>query len=218
MAQSTEDYLSIIGPAYVLPIMKLYETVEKEHKPSFNDVQTSVYENGYSSSIIMLSVILLESVIALSRYHQKSINKKDRSAVTYFVNNFQNSNLVGECEELFVIRDVIAHSHIWEAKYDSDTMDLYEARLMPVFFGDNKYDKVINQSNRLSEKLRLNMFPTRINFSDATIVLRTVGQIIDYIQDWHKNQPQSALIMRPGILRVRRKGQWVMFTEFTRSL
>ena len=66
--QQPQEYVSIIGLSYLRPITKLLEELESFGPKGPNEVQASPTENGYSASVIILTVLLVESAIARTQY------------------------------------------------------------------------------------------------------------------------------------------------------
>jgi hypothetical protein len=188
MKGSEQDYLTVIGGNLLMPITKLLEALKLSGVRSVNEVQTSPFENGYSVAIILLAVIYLESTINRIKYIISSESGEDEGqgikTLKLFRSEFPNSGLDNKLEELFVIRDVIAHNHIWEATIRWD--ENYELKLIGANklkgYGDKKYKKVIDRNTRKTKLLGINLFPTRICWSDIVTVLKTVVEILMFLE------------------------------------
>jgi hypothetical protein len=180
--QEPEGYVSIIGFSYLSPIAKLLETLESLESKGPNPVQTSTLENGYSAAVIILTLLLIESAIARTQY---VLNEKPpKKALEFALRTYANSGFVGKLEELFVVRDVIAHNHVWEAEFiwdDQSGMKLISAALKEGY-GDKKYEKVLDPTNRKTRQLGINLFPTRICREDATTVLKNAVEFLRFLE------------------------------------
>lgn len=106
-----EGYVSIVASNFVFPIVSLFESLDSLGTHAPNEVQTSPLENGYSLAIITLTVLLIESAISRTQYMMKIT--PPQKAIGFIKQNFPDFS--PEVEELFVIRDTIAHNHVWEA-------------------------------------------------------------------------------------------------------
>lgn len=107
-------YLSIIGYNYLIPIGTLLKNLYSLKQSNPNEVQSSPKENGYSVSLVVLNVLTLESLIRRTQY---LVGKKDiRHPVDFIREEFPDCNIIWSIEELFVIRDVIVHNHVWDAQ------------------------------------------------------------------------------------------------------
>ena len=185
-----QDYITIIGGNLISPIVKLLEALESSGVRSVNDVQTSPFENGYSAAIILLAIVSLESKINRISCITNSESKEER-ALSFFNNKFPDSRLNDKLLELFVVRDVIAHNHVWEAKVRCDEND--DLKLVSAFlrdgYGDTKYRKAIDKNSRKTKLLKINLFSTRICWADVIIVLKTFVETLLFLED--KNRSYS---------------------------
>jgi hypothetical protein len=176
-------YVSLIGTAFIDPIATLIERIMKLHPKGPNEVQASITENGYSASIIVLTVMLIESILNRTRYIVGKDGKG--SALNFFKDTFAVPNLSQELEEVYVLRDSIAHNHVWESTVEWNKKELYFAGLptRQIGYGDKKYTKVINEKVRKSKVLGLNLFPTRVCLHDVTKVLNVANKLFIYLEN-----------------------------------
>jgi len=180
-----QTYSTLIGKNLLIPMVKLLETLKLSGVRSVNEVQTSPFENGYATAIILLAIVILESMLNQTRYVMGKASKgKGDNVQAFFKSNFPDSGFYDKVVELFVVRDVIAHSHIWDAKikWDKDyALRLVSANLLEGF-GDKKFNNVIDEHERITKLLGINLFPTRICWSDIVTVLRTVIEILLFLE------------------------------------
>jgi len=188
--QSTEDaldqanYVSIIGFNYLQPILTLVEGLNRCNVGSPNEVQCSPIENGFSVSIIVLTIHMLESLIVRAKYDLGPAAHTARNALEFFRQQFPKCIHTPQLTELYVVRDAIVHNHVWEAKFDCGAyggMSLGWARPMKGY-GDPKWSAVIDLNSRKTKLLGLNLFPTRICRSDAVIVLKEATAVAEYLE------------------------------------
>lgn len=200
---NSKGYVSVIGVSYLFPITALLEELDALKTKNPNEVQASTFENGYSAAIIVLTVLLLESAISRTQYVNGETPPRkplDFVGVTYPDSGFSN-----KLEELFVLRDVIAHNHLWEAKFYWDEnlkMRLVSANIVKGY-GDKKFSKVMNPNSRTTRLLNLNLFPTRICYTDTLIVLKNAVDFLLFLENQDRNyiylSPQY--VMYKGHLR-----------------
>ena len=181
MSDSTEDYVSVIGSSFLHPIATLLESLESLELKGPGEVQASSLENGYSAAIVALTVFLLESALNRTRYVQRK-SYRARS-LDFFRQAFPGSGLDNRLEELFVVRDVVAHNHLWDAKikYNEHGLELISASLLPEY-GDKKFKKVVDWNTRKTRLLGLNVFPTRICRADAVIALKCTLDVLAFLE------------------------------------
>jgi hypothetical protein len=100
-AKPISGYISVIGTSYIYPIVDLISKARKNNPKQPNEVQTSNIDNGYSTAIIILSVLLLESTI---NRMQVINNHSYKKPLVYLRSQFpEKKQLLDELEELFVI-------------------------------------------------------------------------------------------------------------------
>ena len=113
-----------------------------------NDVQTNNLENGYSGAIIYLSVALMESYLGrinVIMYPFSSFplsSNRFRAFITLrtFWNDMGlNPAFINKAREVFIIRDVIVHNHVWLANIDSTNMTLITQPDLVPGYGDGKF-------------------------------------------------------------------------------
>jgi hypothetical protein len=105
--------IAIAGFSLIYPLLQLLETLETAPPVEPNEVQTRARENGYSAAIVVLSVFLLESAINRIRYYKKQEGRQPNPA-EYFATISPTCELAKAVDEIFALRDVIVHSHVWD--------------------------------------------------------------------------------------------------------
>ena len=206
-----EGYISIVASNFVFPIVSLIEALDSVGKHAPNEVQASPLENGYSLAITTLTVLMVESAISRTQYRMKIT--PPQKALEFIKKEFSN-DLFQKIEELFVIRDTIAHNHVWEANVywdENGKLKLVDAQLVKGY-GDKKFGKVVDKNTRKTKLLGLNVFPNRICRSDAITVLKTAVEFLSAIESKDRNYfSVSALI-------VKYKGVVIPFEKFMSEL
>ena len=183
----TAPYESIVGSAFLYPVFDLLAGLEKIPSASkVNQVQSAPMVHGYAASIIVLTVIWLESAIAISKLIAKSDVKSVR---VYFAKQFPNSPLQDTLTELFAIRDVIAHSHIWKGKvfFMGMKWTKKQPELLPSY-GDKSYFAVVDKKTRTTKTLGLQVIPTKLSLIDVRRVLTAASAVVRELRDWHMKQ------------------------------
>ncbi|MCD6006187.1 hypothetical protein K7H08_15215 [Halomonas sp. IOP_6] len=110
------EIVTIIGSSYFEAISTLLEKLDKHEKRSSSGFQVGYYESGFAASICILAVVALESYVMRSRYINKA-NGPDlnRLAVPEYLKGvYPDFPLHEETKEIFVVRDLLAHNHLWE--------------------------------------------------------------------------------------------------------
>jgi len=176
-----------------------------------NEVQAFPIENGYSLAIVALTVLMVESAISRTQYRMDKIPPQK---TLEFIKAHFLDDLVQKVIEIFVLRDVIAHNHVWEAKFFWDEhgkMKLVEAEITEGY-GDRKFNKTVDSNTRKTKMLELNVFPNRICRSDAVKVLKTAFDFLLALEN--KNQNYFSV----SALEIKSKGFVIPFTQFMSEL
>jgi hypothetical protein len=180
-----DEYITIIGESYLDPIVKLFEQLKD--KSTFNEVQTSPYENGYSTSIIVLTAMMLESFLARARHfrHQEGCFEFDKSVIKYIEKNFKlDGNIILILNELFVTRDVIAHNHVWKSVINHNRgLTFVSDPYLEELYGDKKFRMYVDMDRRKTKKLGLNIFPTKICKLDAIVYFENSYKVLTSIEN-----------------------------------
>jgi len=185
VAENENGYVSVVGQALIQPILHLVEKLEVKPSVPPNEVQTGQRENGYSLAIVALSAMLFESALNRTAYVRQE-EEENRKPPDYFKKISPDKNAAAEAEEVFAVRNVIAHNHLWEGATtwtdDDDGLRFVGPPKLREGYGDKRHVSVIDPKTRKSRILGINMFPPRIWRRDAYIVLQTVAKALNVIE------------------------------------
>jgi hypothetical protein len=178
-----QEYVSIIGTSYLYPIIVLLEKLTSMGTAGPGELQASPAENGHSAAIIVLAVLFVESIINRAQYIQGE--KPAPHPIKFVQTAFPKSGFAEVLLELFVVRDAIAHNHVWEARFlwdDQGRMSLIAAQLSNGY-GDLKFKEALDPEGRQTRLLGINLFPTRVCLSDARKVLKHAFQFLLFLEN-----------------------------------
>jgi hypothetical protein len=192
LTQPLDDRLvSIVGSSYFQPIASLLDGLLSRLKPMANDVQTSRAENGLACAISLLAVVCFESYAMRARYINRGVPAAEKRAALDFLRalypQFPN---IDEVTEVFVLRDIIAHNHLWEIGFSWDAqadMVLKSASKDPIS-GDPKYSLHVDLSTHKTKLLQLNAVPIKVDRSDASKLLKVVWNALLFLEHQDRNQ------------------------------
>ncbi len=175
--KAKDKIITVIASAYFEPISDLLNNLLKRSNGKVNDVQTSIAENGYCVALCILLVACFESYIMRDIYFKKDPKiKKPLDYIKKYHNDFPYLVEVTEC---YIIRDLLLHNHIWEIEHSSYGFKIINSAISP-FSGDVKFNENVNLISRMTNKLELNIIPTRINRNDVKKVLRIIWESSNY--------------------------------------
>ena len=186
----TDGYLSVFGASIMQPIVTLWEELSQRKVATPTEVQTNMFENGLSISIIVLTMSMVESYLNRARHimtlRESHTPPENREPIlSFFENNFPSVELTKKLSELYAIRDVILHNHIWDALIKDDGNGLKFAEpptLVKSLYGDNKFRRILDEKTLCSKTLGLNLFPTKIWREDAKKVIQVAYEILYHVQ------------------------------------
>ena len=180
-----ESIVSIVADAYLFPIADLSSKLFSDLTLSQNDVQASQLENGYASSLCILTAVWFESYAMRVRYlNSQSPHGSIKEPVSFIKALYPDFPLYDEMMEVFVLRDTLAHNHLWMIEFEwDDTGDMkLNSAVKDAFSGDKKYRHYVDSNTRRTKTLKLNVVPTRVCNSDFKIVLKTVFDALWFVR------------------------------------
>ncbi|HEY7000423.1 MAG TPA: hypothetical protein VH330_01670 [Candidatus Udaeobacter sp.] len=210
------DYISAVFPNFLEPIAVLCDAMLSLPGGDPNEVQTSVIKNGYAMSIIALAAFLLEGACGRARYCAGLDEEAKRWSAAATLREFKENDLAEKIEEIFVVRDAIARAHLWKGKTAWTENDLRFTQL-PVQlpgYGDEKFKRLVDLDSRITRKLKLDVFPTRIHRGTAITVLKECVAALESLELKHE---KFFLPLRFRTVRLR-GGEFHQFYRWVRAL
>lgn len=173
----TDDLITIVGTGYFQPISDLIENLFKSNAPAPHAMGTSCRENGYSASLVVLLVALLESFVSRIKFLRIDEIVSGSTVPDLLEKLFVDLPNKDLLEEVFLLRNIVIHNHVWHI----DLSDI-ESNGAPTLatpkdlkFQTNKnYDPIIDLVTRRTRKLHLNASPSAVDRSD-------VGQVFEVV-------------------------------------
>ena len=185
------EMVTIVGSSYFDPISTLLEELKKHYKGHESEVQAGCYINGYAASICLLSVVCLESYVMRTRYIQGATGDElNKIPVTkYLQKTYSDYPYLDETNEVFVVRDLLAHNHLLKVSFDRDeTGSMKKNGLNRVSSGDNKFSANVCIDTEKTLKLGLNTSPILVGYNDALTILQTVWKNLIFLEGKNRNQ------------------------------
>jgi hypothetical protein len=185
----SDTLITVTGSSYFQPILDLSEHLVKRERRKVIAGRIGGLENGYAISIVLLLVVALESYIGRVSYLQSKLptggkQKSPRTSVPDYLASLRKSfRLQRSLTEAFVLRDCIAHGHVWELEVSDHAAHgqvLRRATLLPGY-GDYKYKVTINPRTRRSSIAGLNLVPSAVGAREVEKVLSLVWRTLDFL-------------------------------------
>jgi len=178
-----EKLITPIGTSFVECIIPhlMAEAFSAYRKRDFTRpwFQVSPWENSHAAAAIVLTAVAIEAYRNRIYYLEKE--KTSRNVPQNIGNIFAKKLLTFPSQkfesivrEVFVIRDVVVHSHIYEldvalSREDWDMVKYTEEKLNG--YGDNKFKRSVNTNTGKTKLIRFNAQPLKIGFEDLFKVL-----------------------------------------------
>jgi len=206
------DYVSAVFIHLLQPIANLCDCMLQLGCGEPNEVQTSPMENGYAISIIALAAFLLEGACGRARFVSGSDQKRCSAADT--LRHFGGNDLADKVEEIFVVRDAIAHAHLWKAKilWTENDLRFAEPPVRLPSYGDKKFHRIVDLNSRTTRQLELDIFPTRIHRSTAVIALKECAEALQFLE----SKDRRFVYLTPQNVRV--GGKFILFYQWVQEL
>lgn len=193
-----QKIITVVGSTYLeFIIMDLMAKAFEAYKKldfSRRHFQTSMWEHGHATAAIILSVIGIEAYRNRIFYVEKDNVSRGNNAAANDLGDilskknqsFPSSKLKQLLTEIFVIRDVIAHNHIYEVEVLSDQdwkMLGHKQRLLKGYGFDAKYKASVNSRTRKTKLLKFNVQPAKIGFEDLFKLLVVLDLLVGVTQN-----------------------------------
>ena len=188
----SQGYVSIFGGSLVQPIADLLDELFSHPHPGSNTRQTGSRENGYSVSICLLLAVFLESFIRRATHlsGDSLVPSEKKNALQFLSKRYPSFDGLPAVTEIFVLRDVIAHNHLWKMEYSTDPQSWRDllSKELDSSSGDSKFNISVDLKTGMTKVLGLKVIPTKIDRSEVINVLNTVLNTLEFIDQKESNQ------------------------------
>lgn len=198
------DVITVVGSAYLQSIADLLERLLRRPISGVGPAGASEHENGYSAALVVLLVAVLESYTARLRFVRRAEGiVGNLSTPELLAKYFPSLPTRDELVEVFLVRNVLAHNHIWHL----DVSDFTEAGAPTLAtptelgFQTNKhYEQVVDVAGRKTRRMSLNVSPTWVDRSDVRKVFEIVWGTLKFMnaQDFRHTPLGVSIIVFRG--------------------
>lgn len=152
--------------------------------------QVSVWEHTYSAAAVVLAVLGMEAFRNKIYYHEGKVPKGVPSDISRILMkklpSFPHQKFQEIITEVFVVRDVIVHNHIYEVNVilsaQNWNMISHRQKLLEGYGDNKKYERSVNRQRRRTKLLELNVQPLKIEFEDLFTILVVLDSFIGVTQ------------------------------------
>jgi len=172
------SYVSIIASHLVQPLADLLGKLILLPEPSDPEAPKHGDELGYSAAICLLTAVIVESFAMRARFlNSEDEASRERAVHRFIAKRYPDFEWIKEVAELFIIRDLIAHNHLWRIESTSNRnvwTELLTKELDPLTeeAKGKKYSKYVDINIARTRTLCLHVIPTQLERSDVAKVLR----------------------------------------------
>ena len=185
----SEQIITVVALAYCQPIADLVERMLEQPAGKVMAARLTHRENGYSLSIVLLLVVMLESLVGRVSDLQArkgtmgKVRARDLSVPDYLASLKSTFGLRKSLTEVFVLRDAIAHSHVWTltvSDHEAHGLILCSANLSETY-GSRKQARIVNPRTRRTSILGLNVVPSAVGRREVAKVFDVVWRTLDFL-------------------------------------
>lgn len=187
-----QQFISIAGSEFKYPIADyVHQLVRSKRNETYPDIPLSS-ETRCSALLILLLVIMVESYLARIRHFDKKTNSvRKKHASTYLASLNGCKRLARRFNEVYLLRNAIAHNHVFEYEQvweSNGELDFRNFKVDPSWQGErnsliySKYVKVGKRSEPRTSLLGLRVVPGRMGREDVLIVFETAHQILQQLR------------------------------------
>ena len=170
------NFISFIAPWYAQPIADLFSKIF-DYEDSSKYIQGNPYEAAYSCSIILLLVAMLEGIAVRAASLTKELGSNGKfNSLKYLERKCNKIFFKKELKEIFVVRDAIAHSHLWVTQVSTNPESWMKILKKELYsgFGDDKHKHVFDDASCRTKALQIELVPTKMTKQEALKVFDIV--------------------------------------------
>jgi hypothetical protein len=189
--------ITVVGSGYFQPILDLAERLVQKPRGKVNASRINGRENGYALSIVLLSVVMLESFVGRvsdlqARLGANGKTKAFRTSVPSYIAQLRRSfTLEKSLTEVFVLRDAIAHGHVWQLEVSSHERhgQLLRSAALGTQYGNEQFKRRVNPNTRRTRALGLHVVPSAVGREEVIKVLDVIHRVLKFLARSHLIEP-----------------------------
>lgn len=169
-----DTYNSIIYGNFLQPVVHTVWSLTRGSRAS-TEWKTNEGDLDWILSGILLSVTMLECALRWTYIHQKSASKQE--ALQFYEELRESTPSLPDMREIFVVRNSIAHGHLWKVSTSSSSLGGIVAK----FLGqrrNNLRDQLVDPETNLTPS-GLHVIPTLMTRSDFRQIVTTTADAFE---------------------------------------
>lgn len=181
--------ITVVGSGYFQPILDLCERLIQRPRSEVNASRINGRENGYALSIVLLSVVILESFVGRVSDLQERLGangkpKAFRTSVPAYIAHLRKTfTLEKSLTEVFVLRDAIAHGHVWSLEVSSHARhgQVLRSAALGSQYGNDQFKKRVNPTTRRTRALGMHVVPSAVGREEVVKVLDVTHRVLQFL-------------------------------------
>lgn len=185
--RTKQTFISIIGTHLYQPIAELISKLIARPYRKAGRVSSDFYESGYSAAVILLLAASVESLVQRDRYFYRTANpaSKPSDKVHEYSKTILRYRRHRHLEEVFDVRHLIAHNHIWEIEVAIPSKGGLQHKRSQIVPWTHRLssNKVPPSTTRIprTQRLHLNLQPDRLDRTDVAKALAACLHFLDHL-------------------------------------
>lgn len=184
-----ERLITVAASGFFQPILDLCERMVQRPRQPVVASRVAFRDNGYALSVVLLAVVMFESFIGRVSDLQgrpgasgRTIRPRE-SVPDYLIALRKSFPLEKSLIEVFVLRNAIAHGHVWSltvSPHATRGSVLREAKLGAAY-GNAQHRLRVNPNTRRTRALGLHVVPSAVGRDEVVKVLGVIHRVLLFL-------------------------------------
>ena len=180
-----DGIISVIGSQYYQPLADLTERLLAKEYQKPDRISAGFRESGYAAAIIILSAAALESFVQRDRYFSSKVKggKLSEIPVPEYLKQTNKYRRYRQVEELFDVRNAVAHNHIWLVNFDNPASGGRRHKTSTLIPKTHRLKQIPALQVKVprSKLVRFNLNPVRLDRTDVRKALSVVIHALQFL-------------------------------------
>ena len=177
--------ISVLASKFQQPIADLIVRLISRPYTKSDRAGSNFYECGYSASVIILIVAMLESMIQRDRYFVKKAcsGTNTKSVAHQYLSETLRYRRHVHIQELFELRNALAHNHIWEIEYTWPKTGGRQHKQSSLVADTHRLSAIPPRNAKIprTKLVRFNLLPSRIDRTDLAKALSVAVHLLEFL-------------------------------------
>lgn len=191
MSTGTTEFVSILAGNYMQPLGVLVERLVAKPRQGLPGIKANEHETDWAISAILIAVVMFEGWLMRVRYDLGATTPNDPDKALSFYNTLRQPHSLPDVTEAFVMRDIVAHNHLWSVTFSWDDSGHQLVDSNKMTGGDGKYRQVVDPATGLTRGNQFHVNPKLIDRSDVRKVLQIILDAMQALERTSLLMPQA---------------------------